>query len=222
MSRPPDRLARLARAHGLSGLLISFFTALHLVNQAAALGGPLAWSSFRALLRYLYQTPVYETLLLGVPILFNVATGIWMAARRDAARTVERQPAGMRSRLHRWAGLTLVALLLLHVVTTRGLTLAWRVDPDFNFLAALLSGARGAIWWLLYGLLVVAASFHLANGLFTLLDGMGAFPGRRARAAAAGALILVGVAMMVCGFIGLLSFGGVLYQRPRVETLPLD
>ena len=218
MSRTHERIARW---HALSGLLISSFTALHLMNHAAAFGGPVAWAAFRALLRRIYQVPAIEILVLGLPILFNVASGIWLAAQPRTASPMDGiRP--LRRRLHRASGIVLVCLVLFHALSTRGAALIYRIDPDFYYIATMLAGARGIAWWGFYALLVTAAAYHVANGLFTLLDDAGTFPGPRARAAGAAALILVGTTLMLAGMLGLFSFGGVTYPRPSVETLPLD
>src|SRR5262249_31205631 len=112
MSRRPDRLARY---HALSGILIAFFASLHLLNHAAALGGPVAFSYLRALLHHVYQFPAYEILGLSLPILFNMFTGVVMLARPiEATGRADGAPIGLRRRLHRWSGLFLILLVLPH------------------------------------------------------------------------------------------------------------
>ncbi|HZI93740.1 MAG TPA: hypothetical protein VFE84_05825 [Patescibacteria group bacterium] len=215
---------RLARCHAVSGLLIALYAALHLLNHAASMGGPAAFSTFRALLRHLYQSPVYEVGCLLLPLLFNCVTGLWMLARSSRANATPDATGhpGLRRRLHRWSGIVLAALVVPHALSTRGAALLWNIDPDFHFVARTLSGPRGAAFWLIYALLAAAASYHLSNGLFTFLDDVGALRGRVTRNVAAAAFIFVGATLMTCGFLGLLSYGGVIYQAPTVETLPPD
>ncbi len=208
---------RIARLHGLSGLLIALFAALHLLNHAAAFSGPQAFSSFRSLLRRLYQQPVYELVCLFLPILFNTVTGIWMVVSAPATRQASLPPA---RRLQRLSGLCLAFLLLPHMAATRGLGLGWDLQLDFHFIASTLRGFGGFVFAAWYGLLVVCAATHLSLGIFLLFDGEGSFPGRRERATAACLLGIVGFLLLGCGLLGLLSYAGWIYPPPIYEPLP--
>src|SRR5262245_11692225 len=118
----PSQRRRLARLHGLSGLLIALFAALHLINHATAFSGPQAFASFRSMLRRLYQQPAYELICLFVPILFNTITGVWMVVSARGAQTTPLPPLRRAQRL---SGLCLACLLLPHMAVTRGMALIW-------------------------------------------------------------------------------------------------
>jgi len=229
----PERLDRIRQCHFISGLLIALFTAAHLLNLAAAVSGPAGFDNLRTLLRVGYHHPLYETLLLAAPILINLVTGLSMLRMRpmphDAAapRGVvagARHSGGfsdLRRRLHRLSGIGLAALLPPHILATRGLDLFGNVDTGFYFVAGTLAGLAAPVFLASYALLVLAAAFHLSNGMFTYLDEAGSFPGPVSRRGAAAVFLLVGTSLALCGAIALLSFGGVLYPRPTVEPLPL-
>ena len=220
----PRTRRRIARWHGLAGLLIALFAALHLVNHAAAFSGPQAFASFRALLRRLYQQPVYELVCLLLPILFNTVTGVWMvlASRAmPAAAGDPRLPLPPLRRAQRLSGLGLACLLLPHMAATRGLALGWDLQVDFHFIAATLRGFRGFLFGVWYALLVVCATTHLSLGIFLLFDAEGSFPWRRERGLAFCLLGIVGALLLGCGLLGLLSYAGWIYPPPTLEPLPL-
>ncbi|HET9481293.1 MAG TPA: hypothetical protein VFP98_06005 [Candidatus Polarisedimenticolia bacterium] len=196
-------------------MMVAFFTALHLLNLGAAVEGPVAFGNLRALLRRYYQAPAVEIPLLWLPILFNVVSGLLLGASRD----VPARSRTVRTALQRFSGLALVALLPLHVLGTRGLELAARVDPDFHFVARSLGGAGGPLFAAAYALLALAAPYHIANGLFTQLDAAGALGDGRGRVAAGASLAVAGASLALCGLLGLFSFLGVLYPR-GLEALP--
>jgi succinate dehydrogenase/fumarate reductase cytochrome b subunit len=217
----PRTRRRIARWHGLAGLLIALFAALHLLNHAAAFSGPQAFSSFRALLRRLYQQPVYEAVCLFLPILFNTVTGFWMVLASRATPAAAVAPLPPLRQAHRLSGLGLACLLLPHMAATRGLALGWDLQVDFHFIAGTLRGFGGPLFAAWYLLLVVCATTHLSLGIFHMFDAEGSFPGRRERGLAACLLGIVGALLLGCGLLGLLSYAGWIYPPPTLEPLPL-
>ena len=156
-----ERAINLAfrRAQAVSGIALTLFASVHLLNTMLA-AIPGAYDPFQRIVRRAYQSPVVEVLLVFVPLLVHVVAGIRAFVKRRS-RTAD---APLRTRLHRYAAWYLLLVMTGHVIATRGVSLVYGVYPEF-------AGLQFSVAWLpwiflpYYAVFGVAGVYHVAHGV---------------------------------------------------------
>ena len=159
--RARERAVDLAfrRAQAMSGIALTLFASVHLLNTMLA-AIPGAYDPFQRIVRRAYQSPLIEVLLVFLPLVVHVVAGVRAFVKRRS-RTAD---APMRKRLHRYAAWYLLLVMTGHVVATRGASLVYGVYPEF-------AGLQFSIAWLpwlfipYYAVFGVAGVYHVAHGL---------------------------------------------------------
>ncbi|QHL88029.1 hypothetical protein GU926_11545 [Nibribacter ruber] len=142
--------------HYLSGLLLTAFIGVHLLNHAAALWGPEQHIAFMDTLRLAYRNPLVETLLLAA-VAVQIFSGLrlFKGSRKKATKGFDR--------LHLWTGLYLALFLLVHVTAVLLGRTALGLDTNFYFGVAGLNTFPFYFFFVpYYGLAVVSFFGHLA------------------------------------------------------------
>ena len=200
-TRDGARERALIKVQAASGALFALFLAVHLFNQMVAAAGPAAYDAVQGELRRVYQAPVLELVLVGLPLVVHVVASAWrMVRRRRAGRPAA--PA-TRARLQRYTAIVLLVFVWGHIVATRGASLVFGVFPGFDAIAYTMVWVFG-YFFPYYLVFSVAALYHLLNGLAMALPRVGLRGGPRSGRAiavawAAGAVAL---ALGVSGFAG--------------------
>ena len=202
MPLSPSTRTHLRRLHSLTGVVpVGFFLVEHFFTNSFAMFGPEAFNEkveFLTGLPYLYAL---EIGLIGVPIAFHALLGIlfWWEGRGNVLRFGYFR--NWMFALQRITGLLLVAFIAVHVYKTRLSGVA--ADEMFQHMAGYLGSPA---WAIFYAAGVVAASFHLGNGLFTFGIVWGLLPGVRSQRWAQRASVAVIVLMSLVGLNALLAF----------------
>ncbi len=197
----------LVRVQAAAGAVFLIFTAFHLVNTAAASVGMEEYDSLQRSFRAVYQHPLVEIVGLALPLAIHVGA----TALRWRRRGLRWKAKSTRSKLHTATGLYLLAVIVGHVVATRGPSLALGFHPGF-------SGLAFSLWWLpllfypYYVLFALSALYHGTNGLVRaagafgrpLPTGIASGPGYWVPTSAIAVLLVLGV----------LGLGGLLYEIP--------
>ena len=156
-----ERALHLAsrRAQAISGIALTSFASVHLLNAMLA-AIPGAYDPLQRIVRRAYQSPVIEVLLVFLPLLVHVVAGIRALVKRRTRTT----DAPIRTRLHRYAAWYLLLVMTGHVLATRGASLVHGVYPEFV-------GLQLSIAWLPWFFLPycaifgVAGVYHAAHGV---------------------------------------------------------
>ena len=153
MKKQAQTVFNTRKWHYYSGITLSLFIGIHLVNQAMALGGAAKHVALMNVLRGVYRHPIVETLLL-LAVLSQFGTGLRLAFGRKRSTGVER--------LQAWSGLYLAFFLVMHV----GAVMYGRsagIDTNFYFAAAGLADTTQSFFFIPYYFLAVSAVFlHVA------------------------------------------------------------
>ncbi|HVP14391.1 MAG TPA: succinate dehydrogenase [Terriglobales bacterium] len=170
----------LKRLHSLSGIVpVGLFLLLHLFVNSYALHGPAAYNSGASVLARLPYVQLLELFGIALPILFHMAIGVILVTTGQP--NVVRYPHAHNWMyvLQRISGLILVPYLFYHVWSTR-LSPAVRAGDEDLFTLMAKQLANG--WVLAFSLLgVLAAAWHLGNGLFGFSIHWGLAVGRGAQ-----------------------------------------
>lgn len=193
----PESAPFWRRLQQRSGLLLSLFLTMHLLNQAAAAAGPEVYVPLQRALRLVYQQPVVELVAVLLALVVHVAAGVvLMAGRRFAIAT----PSPLL-RLHRVAGRFLAVVILGHIVATRGPSLVWGLPLEWNGVALSML-ALPAVYVPYYLLLGVSGVVHGVTGVAISISALGLRPGL-VRHRALLPVVAVASAAVILGVLGL-------------------
>ncbi len=151
-----DLYAKMKKIHFLSGLTISIFVGLHLMNHLIGIFGAAAHVELMDKLRIIYRNPFSEFILL-LAVGSQIITGLklFLSKRKSAM--------GFYGKLQIWTGLYLAFFLVIHVSAVMVGRYILILDTNFYFGAAGLNSFPVNLFFIpYYGLSVVAFFGHLA------------------------------------------------------------
>lgn len=206
----------LIRIQAASGALFALFLCVHLLNQMFAAAGPEVYDALQGELRAVYQAPVLELVLVGLPLVVHIVVSVWRMVRRrrsGRARTVAPHL--------RWQRRTAVVLLVFtfgHILATRGSSLLYDIVPGFDAIAYTMVWNFG-YFFPYYLVFSIAALYHLLAGLALGLPRIGLT--RAAGARSRRAVVLAWAAGAVALTLGLAGFAGAWHDvRERAIASP--
>jgi len=210
----------IRRLHSLTGLVpLGAYLAFHLATNAAILDGLAAYQYRVDQIASLGPTTIFllEWPLIFLPILFHGFLGMLIVCR--GKRNVAQYPylGNLRYTLQRWTGVVAMAFVLWHVFHMHGwFRFAWwhegvarplggaQFDPAHGFTAA--EAIRSSLWiQAFYAVGVLAAVYHLANGLWTFGITWGVWTSPRAQRWANVPCVAVGLFLAVVGVAALVG-----------------
>ena len=207
MIRLPDRhYFTLRRLHSLSGLVpIGVFLAEHFLTNSFAVAGEHAYNSkveFLRSLPYLYLLEIFGIFL---PILFHAALGvlIYLEARFNSRALPYRH--NFMFTLQRITGLFLLVYIGYHVMSTR--FAHWFGINNRNLFELMEHKLQNPAIFGFYVLGVLAASFHLGNGLWGFALHWGILRSREAQRRWMWPAMAVVAIFALAGVNSLLAFG---------------
>jgi succinate dehydrogenase / fumarate reductase cytochrome b subunit len=202
----------------LTGLLLGGFLVLHLAVNALGLWPEKFQSAVNRHHALGALLPVLEVGLIFLPLTIHVAFGLWTLRREKLKFGVEKHHHGsdLRQWLQRVTALIMLAFILFHVVVMH----RWfggRFDPQNAF-----SSASHAIWQFWHGqaagsfpnllfaqfylLGIVAAAYHLTNGVATGAEVLGWVKTPVAQDRLWRVCVLAASAMMLAGLAAWFAF----------------
>lgn len=197
----------LRRLHSLTGVLpVGVFLLEHFFTNSFALYGAAEYGEkieFLKSLPYLYLIEIFG---IALPIAFHALLGVWIWTQgRTNVGTLPYRQNWMFT-VQRVTGVFLVFYIGYHVVTTR--FAHWFGDDNgasalFGLMQQKLENPLVAS---IYVLGILAASFHLGNGLWGFAIHWGLLTTRRAQLRFAWVAVLIGVTLAGVGLNSLLAF----------------
>jgi succinate dehydrogenase / fumarate reductase cytochrome b subunit len=198
----PDRSYFWDKLHSLSGIIpIGAFLAEHFWSNSYALVSIARYDQASYDLQTIpWRVPV-EALFIWLPLLYHGFYGIYIWSQGKSNVRRYSYGANWMYLLQRWTGLIAFVFIGWHVYMERFLTLgkSTYVDVAVNMSNPLYAG--------FYVVGILAASFHLGNGLWQFSNKWGLVVGRDAQrkaawlAAAVGVLFALVGLLIVCGFV---------------------
>lgn len=168
MSKESDFYVR--RLHSLLGIIpVGLFVVQHLVINHFATRGPEAFNTASDFMGNLPFVLFLEWFIIYIPLLFHAVYGIYIAF--TAKNNVQRYGTfrNWMFMLQRVTGVFLVVFIAWHIYETR-IQKALGADVDFDMMASILSNPFMLTFYIAG---VIAATFHLSNGLWSFLVSWG-------------------------------------------------
>ncbi|MFZ0212835.1 MAG: hypothetical protein WAL55_09005 [Candidatus Acidiferrales bacterium] len=197
----PDASYFWDKLHSLSGIIpIGAFLAEHFWSNSYVLVSPERYNSTAAGLEQIpWRIPV-EFLFIWLPIAFHGCYGLYIWWRGKTNVWAHPWLANWLYTLQRWTGIIAFAYIIWHVwlerFATHGRSTYLAVAHDF----------ANPYYALFYVIGILAASFHLGNGLFNFCCKWGIAVTPRAQRAAGWLGAFVGVAFSVIGLCIIAGF----------------
>jgi succinate dehydrogenase / fumarate reductase cytochrome b subunit len=201
LSRESDFYLR--RLHSLLGIIpVGLFVAQHLVINHFATRGPEAFNAASNFMGNLPFVLFLEWFIIYLPLMFHAFYGVYIAF--TAKNNVQRYGTfrNWMFMLQRITGVFLVVFIAWHIYETR-IQKALGADVDYNMMAEILSNPFMLAFYIAG---VIAATFHLANGLWSFLVTWGLAQSPRSQKIITYVSLLVFLVLSVIGVQALLAF----------------
>lgn len=191
----------LRRLHSLSGVVpVGGFLAFHLYENYYATRGAEAYN---AMTRQLQETPfalALEIAVIGVPLFFHGIYGLFITGTSRPNVLGNSYVRNWMYLLQRITGVILFAFVIFHLWTTRFVNL--RDHESVDLFRLMQSSVENPLIYAFYLAGIVAATFHLANGIWSFSIVWGLTVGPRAQRR----MMWVSAAVfLVLSFIGIRS-----------------
>ena len=213
----------LRRLHSLTGIVpVGAFLCVHLTINSTILRGPDAFQTAVEgihLLDRVGMLKAVEVAFIFVPILFHAVLGvqIWLGGQMNVAK----HPywGNVRYTLQRITGLIAFGFILYHLWHVHWLGKPLGGGGFDPHLAAATAAEALRPWYLrcVYGIGVLAAVFHFANGLWTFLITWGITIGPAAQRRSGWACGALGVLLALAGLGSLREFGSLESSSPSPD-----
>lgn len=201
MSRESDFYLR--RLHSLLGIIpVGLFVAQHLVINHFATRGPEAFNAASDFMGNLPFVLFLEWFIIYIPLMFHGFYGVYIAF--TATNNVKRYGTfrNWMFMLQRITGVFLVVFIAWHIYQTR-VQKALGADVDYDMMADILSNPFMLAFYIAG---VLAATFHLANGVWSFLVSWGITQSPRSQTIVTYISMAIFLILSVIGVQALLAF----------------
>ena len=201
MSRESDFYLR--RLHSLLGIIpVGLFLAQHLVINHFATRGEEAFNNASNFMGSLPFVLFLEWFIIYIPLMFHAFYGVYIAF--TAKNNVQRYGTfrNWMFLLQRVTGVFLVVFIAWHIYETR-IQKALGAEVNFNMMEEILSNPFMLAFYIAG---VLAATFHLANGLWSFAVTWGLAQSPRSQKIVSYITIIVFLVLSVIGIQALLAF----------------
>jgi len=201
LSRESDFYLR--RLHSLLGIIpVGLFLAQHLVINNFATRGPEAFNTASDFMGNLPFVLYLEWFIIYIPLMFHGFYGLYIAF--TAKNNVQRYGTfrNWMFMLQRITGVFLVIFIAWHIYQTR-VQKALGADVDFDMMVNILENPFMLAFYIAG---VVAATFHLANGVWSFLVSWGITQSPRSQTIVTYVSMAIFLVLTVIGVQALLAF----------------
>ena len=195
----------MRRLHSLLGIIpIGLFLTQHLIVNHFATQGVEAFNTASHFMASLPFVIFLEIFVIYLPLMYHAFYGLYIAF---TSKNNVGHYSYMRNTLfvaQRYTGIFLVVFIAWHVFETRfQVAIGNAADADFNMMANILDNPAMLVFYILG---VLAATFHLANGLWSFLVTWGITQSEKAQKYSTYFTLLVFIVLSIIGIRALLAF----------------
>eukprot|EP01097_Dermamoeba_algensis_P002468 TRINITY_DN1976_c0_g1_i1.p1 TRINITY_DN1976_c0_g1~~TRINITY_DN1976_c0_g1_i1.p1 ORF type:complete len:301 (-),score=46.29 TRINITY_DN1976_c0_g1_i1:93-995(-) len=158
-----ERTLRLAQA--ISGVGFTSFLSLHIVNALFANFGPVAYDEIQRLLRFYYQHPIVEPLVIGSSLLIHEVVSLMRIYRRRNRKEIVQNPELV---YHRYTGYIILAFITGHILSTRGAYLLDNIPSNSSLISFTLE-YWPLVFYPYYAVFSISGFYHNLYGLRKVL-----------------------------------------------------
>lgn len=191
------------RVHSLLGIIpIGAFVVLHFVVNHYAVDGPEAFNKASEFMESLPFLIWMEWILIYLPLIFHGIYGIYIAFQGSSNVGSERFLRNWMYVLQRFTGIFLVIFIAWHVWQTR-IAMAMGTTLNFQMMADILANPFFLVFYIVG---VLAAIFHLSNGLWSFLVTWGITVTPRSQLISTYVMLVIFIVLSWIGIRAVLAF----------------
>ncbi|SDZ53362.1 succinate dehydrogenase / fumarate reductase cytochrome b subunit [Evansella caseinilytica] len=191
------------KLHSLLGVIpLGAFLFVHFMVNYQAVQGPEAYNAAAKMMEHLPFLLVLEFVLIYIPILFHGIYGLYIAFQARNNTSTYGYFRNWMFRLQRITGVIVIIFVAWHVWDTR-IAKALGQEVNFNMMADIVDNPVALV---LYIVSIAAASFHLANGLWSFAVTWGITVSPRSQQIATYVTMAIFVIMSFIGIRAILAF----------------
>lgn len=208
------------KLHSLLGVIpLGFFILEHmLTNFAAVEGGSQGFKDSVAFLNSLPLVLVLEIVGIWLPLLYHGVYGLYIAFQAKPNNHRFQNERNLRYLLQRVTGVIVFVFVIWHIYETRVQVALGNVTHEE--LGGVMHGiVSQPVWFAVYAISVVAASFHFANGFWSFLVSWGITVGQRAQRVSSYICMGLFVVVSIMFVWSLLAFRGAEFQAEGTALL---
>ncbi len=203
------------RLHSLSGIVpIGAFLLEHFISNAFATNGPRAYADQVKFLTGLPFVPVLETVGIYIPILYHALYGFYIWFRGESNVSDYPWAGNFMYAAQRWTGGIAFAYILWHTYTMRftGIHLLTNSQAAFHKVQMELQNPWAAAFYVVG---IIAASWHLAYGLYLFCAKWGITVSETSRKWFGRACLVIALTLIAVGLTTMSAF-----FRPQWKNTP--
>jgi succinate dehydrogenase / fumarate reductase, cytochrome b subunit len=179
LSKAEERHFWLRRLHSLTGIVpVGGFIAFHLFENFTSTRGAHAYNEAAEHLQQLPLSMFLEIFVIGVPVFFHGIYGLFITT--EAKPTALPYYRNWMYTVQRVTGIVLFFFIVFHLWTTRFVEL-WDKEAHSNLFELVSSRVSSPVVYWFYVLGIVAATWHLANGIWSFCIRWGITVGPRSQ-----------------------------------------
>lgn len=199
-----DREFLLRRVHSLLGIVpIGLFLTMHLFINFTAANGEGAFNKASEFMENLPFLPIIEWVIIYIPLMFHAFYGVYIAFTAKPNLNRFGTTRNWFFMLQRVTGIFLVIFIAWHIFQTRLQKTINDATVDYDFMADVVSNP-GMLTFYIVGIL--AATFHLSNGLWSFLISWGLIQSPKSQKVTTYITMIIFVLLSVVGVVAILSF----------------
>lgn len=201
LKKETDFFAR--RLHSLLGIIpVGLFLVQHLVINHFATQGPEAFNKASDFMGNLPFVLFLEWFVIYIPLMFHAFYGVYIAF--TAKNNVQRYGTfrNWMFMLQRFTGVILVIFIAWHIYQTR-IQKALGAEVNYDMMADIFQSTFMLVFYIVG---VLAATFHLANGLWSFLVSWGITQSPRSQKIVSYITIIVFIVLSVIGLQAIFAF----------------
>lgn len=192
------------RLHSLLGIIpIGLFLTFHLLVNFQATKGVEAFNDAAGLVEKMPFLLIVEWVVIYIPLMFHAFYGVYIAF---TARPNLNRFGTLRNWffvLQRFTGIFLVIFIAWHIWETRLQKALHGTEVNFNMMAEILSNPAMVAFYIVG---IIAATFHLSNGIWSFLVSWGITQSKQSQKVATWVTMIFFVLLSVVGVMAILAF----------------
>lgn len=192
------------RLHSLLGLIpVGLFVTMHLFINFSATNGAESFNKASETMESLPFLPILEWVVIYIPLMFHAFYGVYIAFTAKSNLKRFGTTRNWFFMLQRLTGIFLVVFIAWHIWQTRLQKAIADAEVNYDMMADIVSNPAMLAFYIVG---ILAATFHLSNGIWSFLVSWGITQSPKSQKVATWVTMIFFVLLSVVGVMAILAF----------------
>lgn len=192
------------RLHSLLGLIpVGLFVTMHLFINFSATNGAESFNKASKTMESLPFLPILEWVVIYIPLMFHAFYGVYIAFTAKSNLKRFGTTRNWFFMLQRLTGIFLVVFVAWHIWQTRLQKAIADAEVNYDMMADIVSNPAMLAFYIVG---ILAATFHLSNGIWSFLVSWGITQSPKSQKVATWVTMIFFVLLSVVGVMAILAF----------------